>query len=134
MSTYLPWALAVTGLLATAAFAEPPAAQPATAKTTDVLVMLSVKPDVQRDRVQQTMPDEVRETVRLYLDGKIRQWYARSDGHGVVFILACKDVEEARAVMEGLPLAQHHFVDLQYTALTPLTPLRYLLNDPKPRQ
>jgi hypothetical protein len=134
MQTYLRWLLAIAALLATPAFAQPPAARPPAAQTTDVLVVLTVKPEAPHDLVLKTMPDEVRATVRLYLDAKIRQWYARSDGHGVVFILACKDVDEARAVMEGLPLSQHKFVNLEFTALTPLTPLRYLLNEPAARQ
>jgi len=128
MGKYLLGLLAIALLPVSSALA-----QPAAAKTTDVLVMLTVKPEAPRDRVLKTMPDEVRATVRLYLDGKIRQWYARSDGRGVVFILACKDVEKARSVMAGLPLFKNNFVDLEFTALTPLTPLRYLLNDPVAR-
>jgi len=79
------------------------------------------------------MPDEIRATVHLYLDGKIRQWYSRADGKGVVFILDCKDVDEARSVMEALPLAKEQLVNLEFTALAPLTPLRLLLEGPPPR-
>jgi hypothetical protein len=35
--------------------------------------MLTIKPDIERERVMKVMPDEIRATVRLYLDGKIRQ-------------------------------------------------------------
>jgi hypothetical protein len=107
---------------------------PATpARAADVLVMLTIKPDIERERVMKVMPDEIRATVRLYLDGKIRQWYSRADGKGVVFILDCKDVDEARSVMEALPLAKEQLVNLEFTALTPLTPLRLLL-DGQPRR
>jgi hypothetical protein len=109
----------------------PPA--PAPAPATDVLVMLAVKSEVERERVMKVMPEEIRATVRLYLDGKIRQWYSRADGKGVVFILDCKDVAEARSVMEALPLAKAQLVNLEFTALTPLTPLRLLL-DGQPRR
>ena len=112
----------------------PAMAQPPQAQTTDVLVMLTVKPAVQRDRIVSLMPDEIRATVRLYLDGKLRQWYGRSDGRGVVFILGCQDVAQARSIMETLPLSRHHFVDLEYTPMGPLTPLRLLLADSVPRQ
>ena len=98
------------------------------APATDVLVMLTVKPGVERERVTKVMPDEIRATVRLYLDGKIRQWYSRADGKGVVFILDCKDVAEAKSVMEALPLGKEQLVNLEFTALTPLTPLRLLLD------
>ena len=43
--------------------------------------------------------------MRLYLNGPIRQWYSRGDSKGVVFMLDCKDVAEAHAVMDGLPLS-----------------------------
>lgn len=104
---------------------------PATAlKTTDVLVMLTVKAGVTRDQIQKVMPEEVRATVRLYLEGKIRQWFSRADGKGVIFILDSKDVAEAQSVMGGLPLAKENLVDYEYTAMTPLAPLSTLLGTP----
>ncbi len=39
------------------------------------------------------MPSEIRETVKLYLDGKIRQWYSRGDGKGVIFLIDAKTQE-----------------------------------------
>jgi hypothetical protein len=100
----------------------------APAPVTDVLVMLTIKPGVEREKVMKIMPDEIRATVRLCLDGKIRQWYSRADGKGVVFVLDCKDVAEATSVMEALPLAKERLVNLEFTALTPLAPLRLLLD------
>lgn len=116
-------------------FAVRPAdAQPPQAKTTDVLVMLTVKPDAPRERLMTVLPEEVRATVRLYLDGKIRQWYSRSDGKGVVFILDCKDTNEARSIMEGLPLSKEKLADFEFTAMAPLAPLGVLLGGQAPRQ
>jgi len=46
------------------------------------------------------MQTEVRDTVQLYLDGKIQQWYARGDGKGVVFFLDCNTVEEANRFLK----------------------------------
>ena len=43
--------------------------------------------------------------MKLYLDGKIRQWYSRGDGKGVIFLVDAKTEDEARAIMETLPLA-----------------------------
>jgi hypothetical protein len=36
------------------------------------------------------IPAEIRATVKLYLDGKIRQWYSRGDGKGVIFLVDAK--------------------------------------------
>lgn len=100
------------------------------AKTTEVMVMLTVKPGIDRAQLTAIMPQEVRDTVRLYLDHRIVQWYSRGDGKGVMFILDCKDVAEAQAIMDQLPLAKQKLVDYEYTALAPLAPLNYLLGSP----
>ena len=68
-----------------------------------------------------------RATVRLYLDGKLRQWFQRSDGKGVVFILPATTVADAQAIMTSLPLAQANLVEHEYVALSPLGPLAALL-------
>ena len=73
------------------------------------------------------MPSEIRATVKLYLDGKIRQWYSRSDGKGVIFLVDAKTVDEARAVMETLPLAKEQLMDHEYIPIGPLAPLRLLM-------
>ena len=96
-------------------------------KTTDVLVLMTVKTGVLREDLAKVFPAEVRATVRLYLDGKLRQWFQRSDGAGVVFILPATTVADAQAIMESLPLAQAHLVDHEYVALSPLGPLAALL-------
>ena len=123
--------LAISLLLLAPLYAQSSAPPP---KTTDVLVILTVKPGVARDQVMKVMPDEIRATVRLYLDGKIRQWYSRADGKGVIFILDCKDVAEARSVMEGLPLSREKLAEFEFTAMTPLAPLRLLLDGQPARQ
>lgn len=104
------------------------AQMPPAPKTVAVLVLMTPKPGVERAQVSGIVSDEVRATLRLYLDGKIREWFARSDGNGVIFILDAKNVAEAQALIESLPLARVHLVDLQYTELSPLTPLARLLD------
>jgi hypothetical protein len=104
-------------------------AQPAP-PTTAVLASLTIKSDGDRAQVMKVMPDEVRATVKLYLDGKIQQWYSRSDGRGVLFILNCSTVAEAKALMDELPLSKANLASLEYTALSPLTPLRGLIATP----
>ncbi len=93
---------------------------------TEVMAMLTVKPGVARPDLMKVMPEEVRETVLLYLDGKIDQWYARGDGKGVVFFLRCKTVDEAKAIMESLPLHKAGYADTEYVPVGPLAPLRLL--------
>src|SRR5262249_13844495 len=85
---------------------EAQAPAPTPTPTTGVLVNLTIKPEADRAQVMKTLPAEVRETVKLYLDGKIQQWFARSDGRGVIFIVNASDAAGAEAIMAGLPLAR----------------------------
>jgi hypothetical protein len=105
-------------------------AQAVTPTTTGVLAILTVKTGVTREQVMAVMPAEIRETVQLYLNGKIREWYSRGDGRGAIFVLDARDVAEAEAIMEGLPLAKEHVMDHEYIAVGPLLPLRLLMAKP----
>jgi len=114
-------------VLACLGFAAAASAQTAPAPTTQVLALLIVKNDVPRADVMKTLPDEVKATVRLHLDGKIQQWFGRADNRGVVFILNVTSVEEAKKVTADLPFEKAGIATFEYIALTPLTPLRVLL-------
>lgn len=108
--------------------------QAAAASTTSVLALLKAKPGVTRERVMAIMPAEIRATVQLYLDGKIREWYSREDGRGGVFLLNARDIEEAKSIMESLPLAKEHLLDHEYVPVGPLMPLRLLIGNPSVEQ
>ena len=73
---------------------------------------------------------EARETVGAYLNGKIDQWYFQTERNGVVFLVNATTVEEARGVLEQFPLGKAGFMDFDYIALGPLSPLRLLANIP----
>ncbi len=102
-------------------------------KTTEVMVILTARQGVTREQILAIMPSEVRETVKLYLDGKIRQWYSRGDGKGAIFLLDAKTQDEARAVMETLPLSKEQLVDHEYIPVGPLMPLMGLISAGAPR-
>ena len=96
-------------------------------KTTEVLVIETPKQGVTFPQVIAVIPQEIRATVKLYLDGKIREWYSRGDGKGVIFLVDAKSEDEARAIMETLPLAKEQLMDSQYIPVGPLMPLRVLM-------
>ena len=98
--------------------------------TTGVIVILTAKASVKREQVMAVMPAEIRQTVQLYLSGKIREWYSRGDGRGAVFLLDTRNVAEAHALMEGLPLTKEGLLDHEYIAVGPLLPLRLLMAHP----
>ena len=97
-------------------------------KTTQVLVIETPRQGVTVSQIMAVMPSEVQATVSLYLDGKIREWYSRGNGKGVVFLVDAKTEDEARSVMETLPLAKAQLMDTVYIPVGPLMPLRALMN------
>ena len=96
-------------------------------KTTAVLVIETPKQGVTPQQIMAVIPEEIRATVKLYLDGRIQQWFSRGDGKGVVFLLEAKSEDEARAIMETLPLAKEELIDHEYIPVGPLMPLRALM-------
>ena len=96
-------------------------------RTTEVLVVLTARQGVTCEQIMTVMPAEVRATVKLYLEGKIRQWYSRGDGKGVVFLIDAKTVDEAHAVIETMPLAKENLMDHEYIPVGPLVPLTALI-------
>jgi muconolactone delta-isomerase len=91
------------------------------------MVILTGKQGVTRQQIMNVIPAEIRATVRLYLDGKIRQWYSKGDGRGVVLFLDVKSVDEAHAIIDAMPLSKENLVDHEYIAVGPLLPLATLI-------
>jgi hypothetical protein len=100
---------------------------PSTSTTTGVFALLKPKPGVTREQIMAFMPAEIRATVQLYLDGKIREWHAREDGKGAIFLVNTGDISEAISVIEALPLSKENLLDHEYIPVGPLKPLGLLL-------
>jgi len=103
-------------------------AQPTTTSspTTRILAIGTIDSGVDQAKVLEILPNEVRETVNLYLNGKIDQWYSLQDRRGVVFILNVTDRTVAHEMLEKLPLGQAHLMSFELIPLGPLTQLRRL--------
>src|SRR5579863_249129 len=104
------------------------AAQPANVPTptTRILAIGTINPGVDPAAVRAILPNEVRETVKLYLDGKIDQWFSLQGRSGVAFILNVTDPTAAHDMLERLPLGQAHLMSFELIPLAPLNPLRQL--------
>ena len=94
--------------------------------TTRILAIGTVSSGVDPAAVRSILPNEVRETVTLYLDGKIDQWFSLQNRNGVAFILNVTDLAAARVMLEKLPLGQAHLMSFELIPLAPLNPLRRL--------
>ena len=80
-------------------------------KITGVMVIQTAKQGVTAQQIMKVIPAEIRATVKLYLDGKISQWYSRGDGKGVIFLVDAKTEDDARTIIETLPLAKEQLWD-----------------------
>jgi hypothetical protein len=78
---------------------------------------------------QQIMPIEVPATLKLYLDGRIEQFFYRQDKPGVVFLMNADTVEDARKAVEALPLVTEGFAQYDVFPVGPLAPLGLLLQE-----
>ncbi|HJY90673.1 MAG TPA: hypothetical protein VJ255_10355 [Candidatus Acidoferrum sp.] len=103
-------------------------AQPMTTSTptTKILAIGTINPGVDPAKVFAILPNEVRDTVDLYLNGRIDQWYSQQERRGVVFILNVTDPAVARDMLEKLPLGQAHLMSFELIPIGPLNPLRQL--------
>jgi hypothetical protein len=85
-----------------------------------------IKPMTDEDR-KRIMPDEVRDTLQLYLDGKIEQFWIREDKPGVVFLINADSVEQAKKITDTLPLVPNGFLAFDIFPVGPLAPLGLLI-------
>jgi hypothetical protein len=124
--------------VASVAQSQSPAPQPPpgvpSPKVTEVMVIMTVRQGVTRQQIMNIMPDEIRATVKLYLDGRIHQWYSRGDGRGVIFLIDATTVDEAHAIIDTLPLSKENLMDHEYIPVGPLMPLAALIGGGAPRQ
>ena len=132
MKLLFPFLMSMLPAASALAQSQAPSPQPPSGalspKTTEMMVILTAKQGVTRQQIMNVMPAEIRATVKLYLDGKIRQWYSRGDGQGVVFFLDVKTVDDAHAIMDTLPLSKENLMDHEYIPVGPLLPLAGLIS------
>jgi hypothetical protein len=81
------------------------------------------------EQVKAFFPKEVPATLKLYLAGKIDQWWARQDQKGPVFLMNVTTIEEAKTLLDALPLGQAKLMEFEFTELSPLTPLHMLIKE-----
>jgi hypothetical protein len=98
--------------------------------TTKLLAIGTFTAEGSPDQWKPLLPAEVRDTVRLYLAGKIDQWYLKQDQSGVVFMMNVTDPKEALELLGRFPFGQAGLMEFQIIPLGPIGPLRVLLTEP----
>ncbi len=123
-------ALGILTPIAVLAQSDATAAKLAPVPTTKILAIGNTPVPLTPEQRASILPREVPETVQLYLAGKIDQWWFRQDGKGIVFLMNVTSVDEARDLLEKLPLGKAKLMEFEYMPLGPLAPLRLLMNSP----
>jgi hypothetical protein len=91
-----------------------------------VFALYSLKAALTPEQRKEQMPHEVPATLKLYLEGKIEQFWFR-DNAGPIFLMNVESVEEARATLSRLPLVANNLVNLELLPVSPLLPLGLLI-------
>ena len=90
-----------------------------------MLAIGPINPGFEQSQVFAVLPEEVRETVDLYLDGKIEQWNSLQGKPGVASIINITDLAVAHEIA--------HMMSFELIPIGPLNPLRFLQGmQPKP--
>ena len=92
-----------------------------------VLAIGNITKPVTPEQRQQIMPKEVPATLKLYLDGRIDQFFYRQDKPGVIFLMNVESVEQAKAAVDALPLTAAGLATYELMPLSPLLPLGLLI-------
>jgi muconolactone delta-isomerase len=76
--------------------------------------------------LKDVMAHEVPATLKLYLEGKIEQFWFRENA-GPIFLLNVESVEEAKAALSKLPMVAQNLATLELIPVAPLRPLGLLI-------
>ncbi|HVO03248.1 MAG TPA: hypothetical protein VMT54_13670 [Candidatus Cybelea sp.] len=91
-----------------------------------VFAIASFAPGITAAHVQKHLPSEVPPTLRLYLDGKVEQFWFQK-GKGPIFLMNAETVDEAKATLGALPLVAEGLMTYEYFPVTTLSPLGLLI-------
>jgi hypothetical protein len=77
-------------------------------------------------QLKEHMPNEVPATLKLYLEGKIEQFWFREKA-GPIFLMNVESVEQAKATLDTLPLVASNLMTYELMPVGPLIPLGMLI-------
>ncbi len=71
------------------------------------------------EKVKLHAEQELRQVQELYLKGVCRELYQQADHPGLILILECKDVAEAKTHIDSFIFVQEGLIDVTYHPLAP---------------
>jgi hypothetical protein len=100
-----------------------------------ILSIARIDPQTTLERIAPHLEAEVKHAWKLHKEGIFREMYTCQDRRlGVVFILECSGVDEARKILAELPFVREKLIDFEIIPLGPFSYLEMLFKDGKPPQ
>ena len=93
-----------------------------------VFAIASAQSTLTPEKLQQHLPSEVPATLKLYLEGKVEQFWFREKA-GPIFLMNVESVEQAKATLNALPLVAEELMTYEFLPVGPLAPLRLLIEN-----
>ena len=91
-----------------------------------IMAIASPTPSATSEILQTHLASEVPATLKLYLDGKIEQFWFR-EKHGPIFLMNVDTPDKARAILATLPLVAANLMTYELLPVGPLLPLGRLI-------
>ena len=87
-----------------------------------ILAIAKVDPRTTVEAIKPHLEAEVKQAWKLYKEGTVREMYSCPDRRlGVVFVLECGSVEEARKALDELPFVREKLIDFETIVLGPFS-------------
>ena len=93
-----------------------------------VFAIASIPPTVALADIQKRLPEEAPATLKLYLDGKVEQFWFRENA-GPIFLMNVESVDQAAGILRSLPLVAENLMKYELLPVTTLRPLGLLIHE-----
>lgn len=88
-----------------------------------ILAIARVDPQTTLEKIKPHLEAEVKHAWKMFKEGSVREMYNCQDRPmGVVFVLECSGVDEARKTLDELPFVREKLIDFE---IIPLGPFSY---------
>jgi hypothetical protein len=86
-----------------------------------ILAYNIIKNEATMDKFQPFLKEEAKHAWDLYKRGILREFYFRTDKPGVMLVLECKDVNEAKDYIKDLPFVKEGLVEYDFVPVGAFT-------------
>ena len=94
-----------------------------------ILAIDKVLPEATPEKVKENFMKDVNHTVKMYLADVVREIYFRQDRSGTIMMLEAPTLDDARAMIDKLPMVQAGLIAFDLIPLGPYVPLALLLDE-----